>query len=80
MKNITLSADEKLIAKARAYALAHDTTLNQLIRDYLARISGQGDVAEAAREFADLARTKAGCSSADWTFDREAIHVRQRRA
>ena len=35
MKNITLSADENLIASARAYAQAHGTTLNDLIRDYL---------------------------------------------
>ena len=77
MKNITLSADEGLIAKARAYAHARNTTLNQLIRDYLARVSGQTDVADAAREFAELARTRAGRSSSDWTFDRRAIHRRQ---
>ena len=34
MKNITLSADENLIASARVYAQAHGTTLNDLIRDY----------------------------------------------
>jgi len=76
VKNVTLSADDKLIADARAYAQAHDTTLNQLIRDYLARISGQFDLDEAAGEFAALARTGAGHSEEDWVFDRRQIHSR----
>ena len=77
MKNITLSADDKLIADARAYAQAHDTTLNQLVREYLTRISGQFDSEEAAGEFAALARTGAGRSAEDWTFDRGEIHRRE---
>ena len=76
MKNITLSGDDKLIANARAYAQAHDTTLNQLIRDYLARISGQFDLDEAAGEFAALARSGTGRSEEDWAFDRGKIHRR----
>ena len=78
MKNITLSADERLIAEARQYAQARNTTLNQLVRDYLAQLTGHPDAAEAAREFADLARARPGRSSTDWTFDREAIHRRER--
>ena len=34
MANITLTADEALLAKARAYAHARKTTLNQLIRNH----------------------------------------------
>ena len=56
--NITLSADETLIAKARAYAQARNTTLNQLIRDYLERITGRLDGPEAAKEYAKLVRSK----------------------
>ena len=37
--NTTLTADEALIAKARAYAQARDTTLDQLVLDYLERIA-----------------------------------------
>ena len=36
MKNITLSADEGLIAKARAKAATNQTTLNVLFRNWLA--------------------------------------------
>ena len=37
MKNLTLSVDEKLVAEGRRYAQAHNTSLNALIRDLLAR-------------------------------------------
>lgn len=76
MKNITVSGDEQLIAKARAYAQAHHTTVNQLIRDYLARITGQLDGQQAAEEYAALARSHAGHSPDNWTFNREEIHRR----
>ncbi len=36
MKNITLSADERLIEAARARARAHQTTLNEEFRRWLA--------------------------------------------
>ena len=41
MKNITLSADEDLIARAREQALAHQTTLNQLFRLWLEEVAEQ---------------------------------------
>jgi hypothetical protein len=76
MKNITLSADENLIASARAYAQAHGTTLNDLIRDYLTQIAGPLDRKKAAEEFVKLAREGAGCSEEGWRFNREEIHKR----
>lgn len=39
MKNITLSADEELIRRAREEAFARKTTLNQLFRDWLQQIA-----------------------------------------
>jgi hypothetical protein len=74
--NLTLTADEALIAKARDYAQARNTTLNQLVRDYLERITGRIDGPEAAEEFARIASEHAGCSDADFHFDREAVHRR----
>jgi hypothetical protein len=41
MKNITLSADEHLIRRAREQARARQTTLNQLFRDWLQRVANQ---------------------------------------
>ena len=76
MKNITLSADENLIASARAYAQAHGTTLNDLIRDYLAVLANLRDPKEVAKEFAREAREHSGCSEEGWKLDREEIHRR----
>jgi plasmid replication initiation protein len=76
MKNITLSADERLIANARLYAQAQGTTLNELIRGYLAQLAAPLDRRAAAAEFARLARAEAGRSPAGWRFDREEAHRR----
>jgi hypothetical protein len=76
MKNITLSADEKLIADAHAYAEAHGTTLNDLIRGYLAAVTGRRDPKEVAAEFAREALAHPGRSPDGWRFDREEAHRR----
>ena len=60
--NITLSADGELVRKARRYAQEHDTSLNQLIRDYLETLVGELPREEAAREFETVARSMAGNS------------------
>ena len=76
MVNITLSAEEDLVAKARAYAQTRNTTVNQLIRDYLGRLTGQIDPQQAAEEFAELARDRGGRSDEGFVFDRRDAHVR----
>lgn len=76
MVNITLSAEEELVAKARAYAQTRNTTVNQLIRDYLGRLTGQIDPQRAAEEFSELARDRGGRSDEGFVFDRRAVHVR----
>jgi hypothetical protein len=48
MKNITLSADEKLIEAARARARAQNTTLNNVFREWLKQYA---DRERAVREF-----------------------------
>jgi len=74
--NITLSADAALIKKGREYATAHHTSLNQLIRDYLCRITGGNDVEKAADEFLSLASTMPGHSDRGFKFSRDAIYDR----
>lgn len=49
MKNITLSADEKLIEKARERARKEHTTLNQRFREWLedySRVQPEKDIKE----------------------------------
>jgi predicted glycosyltransferase len=43
MKNITFSADEKLIEKARLKAAKEKTTLNQRFRDWLSSYAKQNN-------------------------------------
>lgn len=76
MVNITLSAEEDLVAKARSYAQARNTTLNQLIRDYLKRLTGEIDPQQAAEEFAELALQRGGRSDDRFVFDRRDAHLR----
>jgi len=75
--NITLSAKPEVIARSRAYAKAHGTTLNQMVRDYLGRVTATETGVEAAQEFANLARRSAGQSPVGFKFDRDAIHERR---
>jgi hypothetical protein len=44
MKNITFSADEKLIEKARLKAAKEKTTLNQRFRDWLSSYAQQSNI------------------------------------
>lgn len=46
MKNITLSAEEELIAAARQYAKKHQTTLNDLYRAWLENYVKKQSIAE----------------------------------
>lgn len=74
--NITLSADAELIKKGREYAKAHNTSLNQLVRDYLLRLAGGHEAEKAADEFARLANSMPGRSDDEFKFSREAIYNR----
>lgn len=48
MKNITLSANERLIEEARAAARAGKTTLNQMFREWLVEVAGWKERAATA--------------------------------
>jgi len=74
--NITLSADTELIKKSREYAKAHNTSLNQLVRNYLRRITGGSDAEKAADEFVVLANTMPGRADDGFKFSRDAIYDR----
>jgi len=75
--NITLSADADLVARARTYATANHTTLNQLIRDHMVQLTGGLSHEEAASEFARVARARPGRSPDAFRFSRDAAHDRQ---
>jgi hypothetical protein len=70
LMNITLSAKEELIRKAWKYTGKRNTTINQIIRDYLARLVGEPSNDEVAREYEAVATSMPGCSPEGRMFDR----------
>ena len=79
MKNITLSAPDDMIERARDYAKAHNTTLNQLMRDYLKQCIEQFERESAADEFLRVTERCASQPEAGWRFNREEIYRRGKR-
>ncbi len=74
--NITLSADKDLIDRTRQYAQKHKTTLNNLVRDYLKRVTNETEIEEIAQEFEQLARIGGGISPDNYRFNRDEIYNR----
>lgn len=72
MKNITLSADERLIQLARARALQDKKTLNKAFQEWLARYAGSPCSAENYEKIMhDLNYVKVGKH-----FSREELNER----
>jgi hypothetical protein len=72
MKNITLSADEKLIEEAREAARAQKTTLNQLFRDWLVEIAGRRDREKRAASLFE----RIGYADSGGKFSRDEMNER----
>jgi hypothetical protein len=75
--NITLSADVETVARTREYAREHGTSLNQLMRDFLASITQRDERKRIADEFTRNALSCGGCSPDGFRFNREQSHARQ---
>jgi hypothetical protein len=78
MKNITLSAPEDVIAEARIYAKEHNTTVNQLIREFLIELVKKDDRELLVKQFDELVSKNACYPEAGWRFNREEIYQRGR--
>ena len=74
--NITLSIDDEVIRRARQQAEVLGTSVNQLVRDYLAQLAGARDREADAAEFTRLSLLSHG-DSKGWKFNREEIHERK---
>lgn len=74
LRNITLSADEQLIARAREKAGAAQTTLNVEFRKWLATYAAQQDDAAVAR-FRQVMK-QLGQVDAGRTFTRDEMNER----
>jgi hypothetical protein len=77
MKNITLAIDDKILDKVRIVAAHKRTTVNAMVRDFLAEIAGRDEqLAEAKKQLLYLIDTSEGRMAPDWKFDREETHER----
>ena len=73
--NITLAIDEETLAAGRAYAERHQTTLNALVRDLLARTVTRDRVATVEEMFRQMDAAPGHSGERRWT--RAELHVRR---
>ena len=77
MANLTVTIDDELLRRARLRALEQGTSVNALLRDYLAAYAGADEVQRAA--LTDLLELSAASTSrrgaATWT--RDDLHARR---
>jgi len=71
MRNITLSVDEKVLAVVRRQAAEQNSSVNAMVRDYLARLAAHEDRATRARaRLSELSRSSQGrLGQKAWTRD-----------
>jgi len=76
MKNITLSVDEDILAAVRRHAAERNSTVNGLVREFLAGLAAHEDRAKRARErLRQLSsQTRGRLGRKAWT--REDLHER----
>ena len=76
MKNITLSIDEQVLTTVRKYASEHNSSVNQMVRDYLTSIAERNNRAQqvraAIRQLSDQSEARIGVKS--WA--RDELHDR----
>jgi hypothetical protein len=70
--NVTLSIDERVVARARKRAEALGKSLNQLIRDYLQALADD----DPERSIEEFKRLSGRGNSRGWRFNRDEIHDR----
>ncbi len=71
-QNLTVTVDSDVLRSARKVALDRDTSVNQLVRDYLTQLTSEAEEPhkKAAAELRKMFRTsKARIGGATWTRD-----------
>jgi Family of unknown function (DUF6364) len=77
MKNVTLAIDEDVLDKVRIVAAKKKTTVNALVREFLADLANRDEeLAEARKQLLLLMDASKGQMAPDWKFDREETHER----
>ena len=77
MANLTLSLEDEVLRRARIRALELDTTVNELVREYLTEFAGIGSTRQALDHFLALAgNTDASSGPAGRTWKRDELYER----
>ena len=72
MANLTLVIDDRLLKDARRLALEQDTSVNQLVREYLEALVATNSKREEAKQW--LLKTRFEYKAGD--FDRDSLYER----
>ena len=76
MKNVTLAIEDEVLRDARRIAAERSTTLNGMIRDFLAELTARESSAAAARaRIAELCRASTA-EVGPRTWSRDELHER----
>lgn len=77
MANLTLTIDDEVLRRARIRALEEGTSVNALVRAYLARFAGADGEASALEDLRVMAADSVASSGTDGrTWTRDALHER----
>jgi plasmid stability protein len=77
MANLTLTIDEEVLKRARIRALEQGTSVNAVVREYLASYAGEHPGTGAVQTFVARARdADAGSGAGGRTWTREELHDR----
>jgi len=71
---LQLSIDDHIVQGARKVAESMGTSIDQLVREYLERLTSQQDL---DREMEELRRLSGQGDSHGWKFNRDEIHERR---
>jgi hypothetical protein len=73
MSNVTLSVEDSLLAKSRAYASSQGTSLNGLIRQLLIAVTSEHEKQDWFEGFL-LVSDQATGSTDGWKFSRDEVY------
>lgn len=76
MRNLTLAIEDEVLEAARRLALERGTTVNQLVRDYLADLVARGDRRRSAGERLKRAMREQLVEVGPQTWKREDLYER----
>jgi hypothetical protein len=79
MTNLTLVVDDQVLRRARIRAMEQGTSVNALVRAYIARLAGESEAAEGVAEFLRIVSgAGAGSGSRGRSWSRDELHDRTR--